>query len=433
MNAKPGSGPEQPPVGVRISAAGGSVAAQRIDRVEVHHAPAPGPVVSWPVQVGQVPSAASAFQSRPGLRALVERARSGGDGVVLTQVLSGGGGLGKSQLAASYARQAVAGGTDLVVWADAAQPGGVIDAFARAARAVGAGGDGADAEEEARLFLAWAAVTSRSWLVVLDDVADPGLLARWWPASQSGTGWVLATTRRRDAVLSGSGRVLLDVGVYTAEEAVAYLVARLGGVGLGWLAGDAAGDLAEAVGFLPLALSHAAAYLIDQQITCAEYLDRYRAGLERLEDLLPASGDADGYERPVAVTLLLALDAADGCDPAGLARPAITLAGLLDPAGHPAGLWAADAVTSYLAGHRTRCAPPGRPGAGSPRAGDCGAGPSGSAGAAPVWPSVVRRAGRAARSPGACLDRARRPGSRLHRPGQRRCPGGGRSAGQHLA
>jgi CO dehydrogenase nickel-insertion accessory protein CooC1 len=54
--------------------------------------------------------------------------------VVLTQVVSGGGGVGKSQLAAAYAADAISTGTDLVAWADATQPGTVIDAFARAAR-----------------------------------------------------------------------------------------------------------------------------------------------------------------------------------------------------------------------------------------------------------------------------------------------------------
>src|SRR6185437_7356023 len=112
--------------------------------------------------------------------------------------------------------------------------------------------------------------------------------------------------------------------------------------------------LAKALGYLPLALSHAAAYLVDQQVTCAAYLGRYTAGQDRLDDLLPASADADGYGRAVAATLLVALDAADARDPAGLARPAIWLAAMLDPAGHPQALWATEAVTGYLTRHRTR-------------------------------------------------------------------------------
>ncbi len=61
--------------------------------------------------------------------------------------------------------------------------------------------------------------------------------------------------------------------------------------------------------------------------------------------------------RTVAATLLLALDAADARQPAGLARPVIRLAAVLDPAGHPAAVWATDAATGYLTQNRTR--PPG--------------------------------------------------------------------------
>ena len=117
----------------------------------------------------------------------------------------------------------------------------------------------------------------RSWLVVLDDITDPGQLAGWWPASHTGTGWVLATTRRRDAALAGGGRALIDVGVYTPAEAHAYLTERLTTAGQARLL-DGAGALAGELGYLPLALGHAAAYMIDQQVSCAAYLDRYRAG-----------------------------------------------------------------------------------------------------------------------------------------------------------
>jgi hypothetical protein len=335
-----------------IFATDGAVAAERIDHLDYHQAPPR--VVSWPVLIGQVPALASVFQDRPAIRERVDAARSTGGTVVLTQVLSGGGGVGKSQLAASYARGAMATGTDLVVWADASTAGAVIEVLARAAgRVQAAGVTGEDAEADAREFLAWAAATPRSWLVVLDDITDPAQLARWWPASHVGTGWVLATTRRRDAALGGGSRALIDVGVYTPAEAHAYLTGRLTGAGHGRLLDTEAEALVAELGYLPLALGHAAAYLIDQQITCAAYLDCYRAGRDRLDDLMPASADGDGYGRTVAATLLLALDAADARDPAGLARPAIQLAALLDPAGHPASLWATSAVTAYLTRHRT--------------------------------------------------------------------------------
>ncbi len=324
-------------------------------RQEHHQAPPE----SSRVRVGAsgIPAPASAFQTRADLREQVEAARTRSTGVVL----AGGGGVGKSQLAAFYAREAIGQGADLVMWVDAAARGAIIAAYALAAGQIpvpGVTGKSEDVEADARMFLDWAAVTERSWLVVLDNVTDLDQIASWWPVSHTGTGWVMSTTRRRDAALSGSGRLLVDVDVYHAAESAAYLSQRLLGAGKKYLLDEQAGSLAETLGHLPLALSHAAAYMVDQQIRCATYLARYNAGLERLDQLMPGDPDGhgkdpDGHSRRITVTLLLALDAADNCAPVGLARPAMALAAILDPSGHPEAFWANDAVTKYLTSHRT--------------------------------------------------------------------------------
>ncbi|GIF13452.1 tetratricopeptide repeat protein [Actinoplanes teichomyceticus] len=310
--------------------------------------------VSWPVRVGPVPPAASAFQPRQALRERIETARRHGDDVVLgqpgparpaTRILAGGGGVGKTQVAAWFAREHA---TDLVVWVAAVSTDHVITEYARAARRVGApGADGADAGADAAAFLDWLRGTDRSWLVVLDDIADPADVTGWWPP-QHPNGWTLATTRRRDAALASASRQRIDVDVYDPQESQAYLTQRLTEVGLAHLLdGDVAG-LAQALGHLPLALSHAAAYLINEEESCGAYLARFTGGRERLAELMPADSDPDDYGRPVSVTLLLALEAADRASPAGLARPALALAALCDPAGHPETLWRADAVVDHL-------------------------------------------------------------------------------------
>lgn len=190
------------------------------------HLPSP----TWPLDpVGDIPLRASAFQARTSLQVQVEAARTSGRAVVLTQVLSGGGGVGKSQLAAFYAREAINRRTDLVLWVNASAPGAITAAYAQAAARVqarGVTGQAADIEADAQKFLEWAAGTERSWLIVLDDVTDPGQLIRWCPDS-TGTGWALATTRRRDADLTGSDRRLVNVDVYSPVESAAYLSERL--------------------------------------------------------------------------------------------------------------------------------------------------------------------------------------------------------------
>ncbi|WP_261575757.1 tetratricopeptide repeat protein [Frankia gtarii] len=332
--------------------------------VEHHHHPQAAAPTAWPVLVGRPPALASAFQPREVLRDRIVGERGRGADVILTQqdgrsvgrgtrVLAGGGGVGKSQLAAWFAHQAFKQGIDLVVWVNATTVDQVITTYARAAARVGApGADGTDPDADAQSLLEWLHTTSRSWLIVLDDVTDPATLADWWPPRQP-AGWTLATTRLRDATLVSGGRQQVEVDVYAPDESIDYLTDRIGQAQCSHLVDENAGGLADAVGHLPLALSHAAAYMINQEETCTNYLARYTDTETRLADLMPAGADPDGYGRAVAVTLLLALDAADSSDPVGLARPALALAAMLDPAGHPDSLWGTPATIGYLGVHRT--------------------------------------------------------------------------------
>ncbi|MFD9460343.1 NB-ARC domain-containing protein [Streptomyces sp. NPDC060027] len=146
-----------------------------------------------------------------------EAARSGGSEIVL----SGAGGMGKSQLAASLARdlrdqeRSDRAGLDVLVWAKATEPDQVITVYAEAAERLQLpGGSSSDSPAAARVFLKWLETTGRRWLVVLDDITDPEAIEPWWPDG-CGNGWALATTRRDDARLSGQGRALIRLGLYT--------------------------------------------------------------------------------------------------------------------------------------------------------------------------------------------------------------------------
>ncbi|MGH3620729.1 MAG: hypothetical protein ACRDQ5_02940, partial [Sciscionella sp.] len=180
-----------------------------------------GPVV-WPVRVGAVPGLADCYQTRQEAAAL-DRAVGPGGTAVLTQVLSGLGGVGKSQLAAAYARS-WAERVDVLVWVTARSRDAVLSTYALAAGQLGYRGQEGPAGAE--WFLSWLQSTERGWLVVLDDLADPTDLAGLWPEGPRGR--TLVTTRRTDAVLSSRGRRRIDVGLFTSTEARSYLVAKLG-------------------------------------------------------------------------------------------------------------------------------------------------------------------------------------------------------------
>ena len=368
----PAPGPQNPgraiQPGVRVEAhgkgavaAGGSIERSVIGNnstLVIQELP-PVPPPSWPMRLGTVPAAASGFQPREALRTRIDRARAGGGAVVLTQVMSGGGGVGKTQLAASYARQAQSDGTELLLWVAAGDSDQVVAQYAQAARRVQApGADGVDAESDARAFLGWLATTARSWLVVLDDVTDFQAVALWWPPdSPGGQGRVLATTRLRDATVSGGGRKKVDITTYTPDEGADYLRERLG-ADFAHLLDDDADALGEAVGRLPLALAHAAAYMINKRTSCREYVQLFNDRSKPLEAAMPRNADTENYGRQVSVALLLSLDAAQSEEPVGLAVPAIRLVALLDPAGHPRALWAQPAVAAYLTSIRDAAVSP---------------------------------------------------------------------------
>ncbi|MFH8374267.1 tetratricopeptide repeat protein [Streptomyces cyaneofuscatus] len=332
------------------SAIGTGNTVYNIHEEHTHHTTSPSGEVLWPVEVGPVPALATAFQPRSALRRHIDAARARTTTVVLTQVLSGGGGVGKTQLAAACAADALTDSVDLVVWVTATELQQVITQYAQAAARIHLpGASGKDPQSDARTLLDWLATTDRRWLVVLDDITDPAEITPWWPTSRTGTGHVLATTRLKDARLTGGNRTRIDVDVYTPEEAVAYLTLRLGHDRTAHLLDDQAPALVQALGHLPLALSHAAAYMVNEDLTCTQYLAHFRR--TRLEHALPDTADAEGYGREITATLLLALEAIDRDSRGLLARSVLHLTVLLEPAGHPRAFWTASAALTHVTPH----------------------------------------------------------------------------------
>lgn len=334
---------------MRVNAVQGSIAAHHINHLT--YQAAARTAVSWPHQVGVIPRRAGSFQDR----AEVHRLRSaveGGGTAVLCQVLAGMGGVGKTQLAADHARRAWADGQlDLLVWVTAATRQAVIDAYAQAAADI-LHTDPADPERAARAFLAWLepAPGRPRWLIVLDDVADPGDLRDLWPPARPG-GRTLVTTRRRDAALATHGR-LVPVGLFTPAEATAHLRHALAAHGRTEPEPDLTA-LAEDLGHLPLALSQAAAYLTDTELSAAAYRTRLSDRARQLADLLPEPGQLpDDQSTPATAAWSLSMERADELRPAGLAVPMLRLAAMLDPNGIPDRVLTSEVVRKYLAAHR---------------------------------------------------------------------------------
>jgi len=259
------------------------------------------------------------------------------DEAVVTQAITGLGGVGKSQLAARYVQER-ARDHSIVAWIRA-EDGGVADLAALGAE-LGIDGAGRSTTEIAERAVQWLTDTERSWLLVFDNVESAEQLERVRPHGRRGK--VLATSR--DRTLRRYGR-LITVDVFDPDTATTYLTERAD------RPGDTAGarDLAEALGCLPLALSHAAAYC-QLGVSFGDYL----ALLAELpaRDLFSTDPERS-HERTVASTWTVSIrEAGEG---APLARHVLEMASFLAPMAIPKDLFIA-LLDDDSAGERKRLA-----------------------------------------------------------------------------
>ena len=174
------------------------------------------PLSAGPVLVGDLPQTPPGFQPRPELLAELDSA-----GVVVVQAVTGMRGVGKTQLAAAYARAKLAAGWRLVAWVNAEDATGLTAGLASVAEAAGLLGDpGKDSGLTVRRLLE---ADGDLCLVVFDNAADADVLRPYLPAG--GKARVLITSNRQS--MTELGRPV-QVEVFTAGEAGAFLADRTG-------------------------------------------------------------------------------------------------------------------------------------------------------------------------------------------------------------
>jgi hypothetical protein len=198
-----------------------------------------------------------------------------GRAVAVSQVLQGGGGVGKTAVAVEYAWRYRAR-FQVVWWVRAQEPATLVGDYADLAAALGLN-EAAQADQQlaATLVRNWLEGHDR-WLLVLDNAEAPdgpsGLappLARVIDVlPRVGQGQVLVTSRD---VTWDRYAVLTDLEVFTPAEATTFLLARSGSADE-----QTAAEIAELLGFLPLALEQAGAYVHETRIGLAAYLERLR-------------------------------------------------------------------------------------------------------------------------------------------------------------
>ena len=273
----------------------------------------------------RLPRVVAHFTRREDLLAQLEAALSKRRAGVITQTITGLGGVGKTQLATDYVA-AHQDEFDIAAWVRA-DDGGTAD-LAELAVALDLPVAGRTPPERASDVLVYLANTDRRWLLAFDNAPGPQALAG---LPSSGHGRVLVTSRHRGGYDAFGAELAVDV--FDAGTARRYLLAHSG------RSGEETGDVdavAAALGYLPLALAHAGAYCASGTgVPFGEYLELLQ-GLPS-QDLFDANPEVF-YQYTVAATWNTSITAA--AREAPLARPALEMTAYLAPEAIPRSFFA---------------------------------------------------------------------------------------------
>lgn len=224
---------------------------------------------------------------------------------VLSQalVLSGMGGMGKTQVAIEYAYRHVRDYT-AILWVNAETAENLLASFARMARTLNL-----PEQNEANQQTIVAAITrwlnsNSHWLLIVDNLNDTALLQRFLPAFPHGS-WLFTTQRQTLGTMAHP----LAIQKMTPEEGMTLLLRRARKLAEGESLAQLSNEERELTGALvceldglPLAIDQAGAYIEETQCSLAEYLELYRrAPLALLDERAPQT------EHPASVVRTLRL------------------------------------------------------------------------------------------------------------------------------
>ncbi|MBL1117804.1 ATP-binding protein [Streptomyces sp. 110] len=226
---------------------------------------------------------------------------------VVTQAMSGLGGIGKSTLALNFAHTHRTGYT-AVWWIDAETPETIAGSLAQLTIRANPGTNtsGVPSAVLAEWALAWLD-SHPGWLLVFDNATHPDHLAPYLARLTSGDHLI---TSRLTYGWHDLAATPLHLDVLTPPAATR-LLHQLAGPGPSSEAA-AAQELADELGYLPLALEQAGAYIRRTRNTYSAYLHRFRTQTARM---LNTPGNGDPHSTTIARTWHVTLDTIAERDP----------------------------------------------------------------------------------------------------------------------
>jgi MinD-like ATPase involved in chromosome partitioning or flagellar assembly/tetratricopeptide (TPR) repeat protein len=210
-----------------------------------------------------------------------------------TQALHGLGGVGKSQLAREYAYRYMAD-YDLIWWIPSEDPALITTELAVLAERLGIRASLSESDAAKAVVGALAQGTPYSrWLLIFDNAEDPGKIKEFLPG---GEGHVIITSRSQ---VWSREATELQVEDFSPEESIAHLSRRVPNI-----TEAEAGQLAEVLGGLPLAVEQAAAFLELSSMSVEGYIDLLR---DYPDTMFGEAPPAD-YPMSIAATFAVSLE-----------------------------------------------------------------------------------------------------------------------------
>ncbi|MCP4542518.1 MAG: apoptotic protease-activating factor 1 like protein [Chloroflexi bacterium] len=209
-------------------------------------------------------------------------------GTFVISAIHGLGGIGKSTLAVALARDAEIGThfSDGVLWATLGQEPDILSLLSEWIQALGDHKYKPTIIEGASAHLR-TLLSNKAALLVIDDAWDAEHVFSF---CVGGPRCRTLVTTREGVIARAVGATLYDLDVMSPNQALALLAARLGRDLADGTERDTALALADAVGYLPLALELAAAQVADG-VLWAELLEDLRQEIARLESLDDLAAD----------------------------------------------------------------------------------------------------------------------------------------------